>query len=128
MSIARRSFLRAALNRRLQFSGPFTSTNDSVSLAADAITVIKAVKPKADDDPNMYPAGTILRIASSTKIKAHDRVIYPKYPNILYQVGSVSGQTVIDELDGQVRVSCVVTLHEPLDPTGLEIKLYIEGE
>lgn len=128
MTFARRSALRAALNRRIKLEGEFLTSVDSIAVKASQVTVLKAVKAKTETD---YAAGTILELKSLGTVTAHDKAITVKYPRDLYSYGIVSGPTILDQTDGQTYLSCIVTLLKdtPQDAfLGLTFKLYVEGE
>jgi len=130
MGFARRSALRAAVNRRIQFTDTFVTTVDSILVKVGTVTALKSAKGKTDAE-DTYAAGSLLEVESAGEITAHDKVISVKYPAILYEHGSVSGAALIDQHDGPVKLKCFVTLHKDLPYVKVQeaaFKLYVEGE
>ncbi len=128
MAFARRSALRAALNRRIKLSGDHVTTVDSVSLRVQEVNVLKAVKSKVETE---YAAGTILQLLAEGTVSAHDKAISIKYPNSLYSYGVVSGTNILDQADGETQLSCIIILTQDVAQdkfAGLSFKLYVEGE
>ena len=130
MSIAKRSSLRAAVNRRITFEGEYRTSIDSILLDEVNITVISAPKAKPGEAKVAgYKAGTVLEIETVTKVKAFDRILRAKYPPGLYDVGMVSAPGLIDTLDGMATVKCMVTLVKDTALVGLgPVTIYVEGE
>lgn len=130
--LARRSALRAALNRRIQITGEYTSTLDYVELTFSLANVVKSSKPKAGEAEDTYKAGTIVRFESSAAVKAHERVLLVSYPTRLYDLGFISGPTIIDPAEGSVRVGCYLQLIADTPASELaevgNVRIYVEGE
>jgi hypothetical protein len=129
--IARRSFLRAAVNRRIQFQGDYSQHLDHIALHDYDITVVKALRGKSGEDlpEGVYAAGSVISIETKTKVQAYDRILYVKAPQYLYKYGSVSVPNIIDATDGMISIKIVVTATKELDVNNLPpVKIYIEGE
>jgi hypothetical protein len=128
MSLAKRSLLRAAVNRRIKFDGPYRMEKEYIALDELKVTVVKAPKVAKSDGIKM-PTGTVLRVESETQIKASDRVLFIKYPSLMYRSGIINGPLLIDKHDGMASIVFHYTLTEPLDKISLgSIQIYVEGE
>ena len=124
MSFARKTTLRASVNRKMKAEGEFVLTTHCLEVA------VTKIYPVSDKRKNLKAckAGDVVIVETTTKVQPLDRVMTIKYPAELYKSGLVSGVPILDEDDEMQILRCVFTA---LEDTSLEnlspIRIYIEG-
>lgn len=123
--IAKRSLLRALVNREVKIRGEFTQTPFDITVSD--FVLFNLTRGEYTEDMVVTEGDSVLIMPSAMITMVGDRVMLLKAPPLLYASGMVSLPPYLDHSDGEVAPIIRFEAHKDTDLATLPyaLKLYV---